>query len=155
MTVTAADTWWEILELDASASDVEIQNAFQRLSKEYHPDTTKGDRVESARMMRLISDAYRRGLSAQGKIEARLFLSSGKRPEANKEKPKLGAATKKVLKRKIPIEVVATVIGLVLIGVISYIFFAQRSEDDPAAKAKRNQEAQKKMLKDIGPRKFE
>ena len=48
--------WWEVLEVDKNASEVEVKKAYRKKVKEYHPDLD--DREASANEMKKINTAY-------------------------------------------------------------------------------------------------
>lgn len=51
-------TYYEILNVDDSATDEEIKNSYRNLAKKYHPDNNSKDPIYSEKMAE-INEAYR------------------------------------------------------------------------------------------------
>lgn len=52
------NTYYDILKIDPSATDLEIREAYLALAKIYHPDTNPGNKKIAALRFRLINEAY-------------------------------------------------------------------------------------------------
>ena len=60
-------TYYEILEIEAHANDIEIKKAFRRLAMKYHPDVSKEPEAETRFKIlyiayEILSDPYKRSL---------------------------------------------------------------------------------------------
>ena len=60
MQTSQQENYYDILDLDRTASQGDIKRAFRRLAKEYHPDTTQDANKEAAsRQLKRVMAAYR------------------------------------------------------------------------------------------------
>ncbi len=58
MAVTDQPSYYELLQIQPDASDQELRQAFRRLSKRYHPDTTDLPQIEAQEAFRQVQQAY-------------------------------------------------------------------------------------------------
>ncbi|GDX72452.1 hypothetical protein LBMAG39_08850 [Cyanobium sp.] len=58
MAVTDQPSYYELLQIQPDASAQELRQAFRRLSKRYHPDTTDLPQIEAQEAFRQVQQAY-------------------------------------------------------------------------------------------------
>ena len=49
-------TYYEVLEIDSSASTAEVERAFRRMARKVHPDLNAGDRAQAEARMKLLNE---------------------------------------------------------------------------------------------------
>jgi len=59
MSTTQKTTYYDVLDIQRTASQPQIKQAFRRLAKEYHPDTHRADSKVAARKLKEVIAAYR------------------------------------------------------------------------------------------------